>query len=1391
MHDNDVIARRFNADNYHLLEKIGQGGFGEVYKARQCNTEQLVAIKFLTLDASFTDEKKRRYIDRFEREALLCSRLQHPNIVRLLDKGLCDDELLYAVFEYVDGMSLKQVLATSGPFPPVEAAQLMAQVLDALAHAHEQGVIHRDIKPANIMLTRVGAKTHAKVLDFGIGTLVNEARQLDYKSLTLTQETLGTPSYSAPEQLRGEPPTPKTDLYVWGLVFIECLTGRPAIYGASLASIFHQQLSQSNVPLPAAVVGHPVGGLLRRALNKKIDERIDKASELYNQLQQMNLSTLVGELNIHAGYHGQAAPDDNTELMLSMEQTQIEEYGSFTRLTEVKQITVLCVSLDIKAIEEDIDHEIIDTLLWDQLLQCQDIAIRYGAFHVGTLGDTLLFYFGYPVVSDNDSRLAARTALEISSELSKRNLLLRQTQGVETQVRMGLHTGMVTAFSDAIPQGETPNMAMKLASRASANQALCTNETRLRLDTHIEFMSAGTTIIGVSEQKQSLYTLNCERQSEAFGFLRANRRKNVFVGRQTQMSGLLTRVNATAETSAKRAVHLYGEAGIGKSRLVYEFRDKVSHFTHIVAQCLPEYKNSALYPILNVLRYLYSLDTLTPEEAISRLKGITNEYNQPELTDALPVLFDWLGLPLPDDMLPSFQPPDRQKQLLFDVVIALLCRRQSDSGNRPNLLIFEDMHWSDPTSLEFIDRLLDSNGFSQAQHAFVSTSRQPLPDAFGGHDYLSFELLKLGKEETIEFICELFDHQMLADNLLQVVVERTDGIPLFIEELVNMLNQQKLVEHINGRYDFVSPDKQAQLPNSLRDSLQQKLDLLVCAKETAQLAATIGRQFAYDLLVKASNFGESQVQTDLNELLAAELVYKQRKVGGDSYIFKHALVRDAAYEGMPAQQQRLNHRQIAHTLVNNFNNFSKDQPLVVAQHYAGGHEFAQATELGIEAVRKAVGNSANEEAISVSKIVATWLPHIPDLDTSLEAELVLNEVTLPAELSLSGFGADPVRKIGLSIKSIREQMTTLTAATTATLSARDKQQLQQQKDELDFKVDWILFLEAHYQPRRAEALQRGEALLARCQTQNNRQQIMTVSTHLAQGYTHVGELEKAKVLFERASELYDERLDRNLAREYGTDGKAQNLCLSARLDLSMGQIDSAYAKLTEALLHAEEIGHQASILFTYFITALVASFVKDYDKVIALTEQYEEKHGDKKSYHTCYLYLYYHCAVGDAESAKHELDEQIVTGQLFDISAYISHLADLYLRQSQVDEAAELMEEGLARAVENNDQGAYPFLKKALAECYYKIDKHLSKRVIELMQSAISDANEQHAWYFELENKVYLWSLSQHKNNKAANINIQRDDILSVLNKVSIDSSSPLYEEAIKMLDTKDNQTRI
>ena len=194
---------------YQVVDRLGEGGFGSVYLARRHSARQLVALKLQRREPS-KRQPSPRDDQRFEREAHLCAALRRPHIVQLLDQGRTEDGQLFAAYQYVPGETLKEYIRRKGPLVAVEAGELMTQVLDALVCAHAHGVVHRDLKPQNIMVSSTGARPQAKVLDFGIGAVIPGARDSDYKSLTLTNEMIGTPAYSAPEQLRGEPPTLKT-----------------------------------------------------------------------------------------------------------------------------------------------------------------------------------------------------------------------------------------------------------------------------------------------------------------------------------------------------------------------------------------------------------------------------------------------------------------------------------------------------------------------------------------------------------------------------------------------------------------------------------------------------------------------------------------------------------------------------------------------------------------------------------------------------------------------------------------------------------------------------------------------------------------------------------------------------------------------------------------------------------------------------------------------------------------------------------------------------------------------------------------------------------------------------------------------------------------------------
>ncbi|MEM9493715.1 MAG: adenylate/guanylate cyclase domain-containing protein, partial [Myxococcota bacterium] len=381
------------------------------------------------------------------------------------------------------------------------------------------GIVHRDLKPENIMVSSTGAGHHAKVLDFGVGAFLSDASSLTHTRLTITGETLGTPAYSAPEQLRGEPAGPESDIYAWGLVLLEALTGERVMTGATLAAILHRQLSPIEVPLPPGLADHPLGRLVRRALRKRRRERASDARALALELSRLPLTTLVGDLRgasakISAPGSRSADPGPHGPPAVSM--TAPVRGEGLPVPGEKRQLTVLCCSLSVAATAaEDPDWEALDALQQDQLNLCSDTVTRFGGQVADALGDRLMVYFGHPHATDTDARRAARTALELAEQVGRRKPRLEAQHGVSLDLRVGLHTGLVMLGPDGFPSGLTPNIALRLESLAEPGTILVSESARQALERHLDMEPARAYPIISRARPMPTHRLLGERSSAA------------------------------------------------------------------------------------------------------------------------------------------------------------------------------------------------------------------------------------------------------------------------------------------------------------------------------------------------------------------------------------------------------------------------------------------------------------------------------------------------------------------------------------------------------------------------------------------------------------------------------------------------------------------------------------------------------------------------------------------------------------------------------------------------------------------------------------------------------------------------------------------------------------
>ncbi len=1236
----DANTSRFQIEGYQLLEALGKGGFGAVFRANRNSTGQVVAVKFLQIGPAADLHKNRRLRERFEREVQMCAKLHHPHVVQLLDKGWTAENTPYTVFEFVPGQSLKDLLLTRGALPVTETKELMGQVLDALSYAHKLGIVHRDLKPQNIIVMDTGIHPQIKILDFGIGAFTRESRQTDYKTLTITQETLGTPSYSAPEQLRGEPITPKSDYYSWGLLFLECLTGQPVIQGMNLAEVFQKQLSPLEIPLPPAIASHPLGNLLRSALRKDPRNRVEEAKRLYSDLQNLNLDNLVGDF-IYSENRNQSHTAGYTASMKSL-----PLQAGF--LGERRVITAMSCHLSVHTLDESVtDFEALESLQRDQMNLFIDIAERYSGQLVGKFGESLLFYFGVLQTGDNEARRASRVALELAGHVLRRNALLKRETGVRLELRIGMHTGEVEIKPTPLPTGFTPDIAIQLERLALPNTILVSKATRQLLETYAELIPSHTYRIGRNRTPMSTYLLTEERRTEAFSFLK---NKSIeLIGRQNEFFQLQQVWEATKRNRSS-TVLLRGEPGIGKSRLAHEIRQFIRNegFLALDCRCLLERQNHALYPILEMLKLClhipHDIESLT---ATKRLEVVLQNCDCP-LEESMPILCSWLSVPLLDRFAPIPHSPEKQKQILFRVLEQLIATL---GQGLPFFLIIEDLHWVDPTSQELIERIVTNNSINSC---FLLLTTRPEFSLGGNHNLMTIDLQHLSSTETKALIQKALDNTPIEQLALSRLAERTDGNPLFAEELIAMLRDKNILIERNGVWFLEEHFDSSSVPITLQGLLHARLDRLGMAKGTAQTAAAIGRDFDYQLLVSSSRRDEALVQADLEQMMAAKLIHRRHRVQGESYNFRHMLIRDAAYASMLRVDREEVHLRIAESLEADFLERSQVNLARIAQHYANARVFEKAVDYGTRAAKAALERFLNEETITYSRQVLEWIDRLSS-DQQLGAELQINGIQIPALMN----------KLGWADSHVKAKVD------------RSQALLRILGDSNPYRVPtlWSVALYHHVASNRQAVRMVIDELMQIAEQSENPGLLVAANTFLGLRYHSDGLYTQAKTALEQALALYDPEKHQDHALVFGLDTRAWAESTLALVLWFSGETMRAHECGDRAVAWSRQINHIPSLGITLLYRALGqlasgnrAAVLEITGELLAITEKYglPAFEGYAKVVH-CW-------ASGEIEKADGILDFLVQIGCRIGLSYYRSLSADVEVENGNWDAALQRIE---------------------------------------------------------------------------------------------------------------------
>ncbi len=671
---------------------------------------------------------------------------------------------------------------------------------------------------------------------------------------------------------------------------------------------------------------------------------------------------------------------------------------------ERRQITVMfCDIVDSTTLASRLDPEDLRELVRAYQEACGAEILRLEGYVAQYLGDGILAYFGWPVAHEAAAERAVRAGLACVAAVSRVSTEASRTLDAQLSIRVGIHTGVVVvgemgagAGTQQLALGEAPNVASRVQSIAEPDTVVITETTQRLIGKKLDLAELGETALKGLTGKILLYRVLGEGLERSWDDPRA------IVGRERELS--LFR-EALGATHRGRGVVLLvsGEAGIGKSRLAQAARDIAGEtVTYHAFRCSPYQVDTALHPFIDHLerRLGFTRDT-SAEQKLALLRAALAETSLP-LERALALLAPLLSLQQADAAALGIAPQGHKDETL-GIIAAWIA---DDARRRPVLAVWEDMHWADASTIDLLSLLVAQTRNLPALH--LLTHRPEFVPPFRDASVVrEIKITRFARAEIDALVSRMLGDRHLAPGVLALVAEKTDGVPLFVEEVVRVLlesgelvQRDKMLEP-SGELSTLS------VPATLHDSLMARLDRMTSAKEVAQLAATIGRDFSFELLSAIAPLDETALRLALRQLLDAEILFA---LGHDRYLFKHALIQDVAYQSLLRSTRQLHHERIARVLEEHFRAVVDQHPELVAHHFAAAGLAIEALPYHKLAGERAVAQSAYFEAgAHLSRAIATvvTLPDSPDRDRLELDLLILRGVP---QTATQGYGAPEVRE---------------------------------------------------------------------------------------------------------------------------------------------------------------------------------------------------------------------------------------------------------------------------------------------------------------------------------------------------------------------------------------------